>query len=102
MKILEYYDLDNPSINDTEYDALRRSYIDKYGAEDLNYVPGGLTDGFEKFQHPTPVTSLGKWTDGVDDEKELESRITELWPVVVEPKYDGLTVVAYPNENGSC
>lgn len=98
----EYYDLDNPSMNDTEYDALRRSYIDKYGAEDLNYVPGGLTDGFEKFQHPTPVTSLGKWTDGVDDEKELESKITELWPAVVEPKYDGLTVVAYPNENGSC
>ncbi|MBQ1416631.1 MAG: hypothetical protein IIY91_04875 [Selenomonas sp.] len=36
----EYYELDNPVLADEEYDALRRSYIDKYGAEDLNYVPG--------------------------------------------------------------
>jgi len=98
----EYYDLDNPTLSDAEYDELRRSYIDQYGAEDLNYVPGGVADGFEKFRHPTPVTSLGKWTKGVDDEADLKKQIEKLWPVEIQPKYDGLTVVAYPNADGSC
>ena len=30
----------NPSMSDEEYDRLRRSYIDQYGSEDLDYVPG--------------------------------------------------------------
>ena len=98
----EYYDLDNPSLSDAQYDELRRDYIDKYGAEDLNYVPGAAADGFEKFKHPTPVTSLGKWTKGVDDEADLKAQIEKLWPVEIQPKYDGLTVVAYPNADGSC
>ena len=98
----EYYDLDNPSMSDADYDELRRNYIDQYGAEDLNYVPGNVADGFEKFKHPTPVTSLGKWTKGVDDEADLKKQIEKLWPVEIQPKYDGLTVVAYPNADGSC
>lgn len=98
----EYYDLDNPTLSDAEYDQLRRDYISQYGADDLNYVPGGVTDGFEKFKHPTAVTSLGKWTKGVDDEGDLKAQIEKLWPVEVQPKYDGLTVVAYPNADGSC
>lgn len=98
----EYYDMDNPSMSDADYDELRRSYIDQYGAEDLNYVPGNAVDGFEKFRHPTPVTSLGKWTKGVDDEADLKKQIEKLWPVEIQPKYDGLTVVAYPNADGSC
>lgn len=97
-----YYDNDNPTMSDAEYDKLRRDYIDRYGTEDLNYVPGAAADGFEKFKHPTPVTSLGKWTKGVDSEEDLKKKIDELWPAIIEPKYDGLTVVAYPNEDGSC
>lgn len=98
----EYYDLDSPSMSDAEYDELRRSYIDQYGAEDLNYVPGNASGEFEKFRHPVPVTSLSKWTKGVDDEADLMKKIKELWPVEIQPKYDGLTVVAYPNADGSC
>jgi len=98
----EYYELDDPTLADEEYDALRRDYIDKYGAEDLNYVPGAATGDFDKFTHPTPVTSLSKWTKGVDDEADLNKKVAELWPVVMQPKFDGLTVVAYPNADGSC
>ena len=98
----EYYELDDPVLADEEYDALRRDYIDKYGAEDLNYVPGGATGDFDKFTHPSPVTSLSKWTKGVDDEADLVKKVEELWPVVIQPKFDGLTVVAYPNADGSC
>lgn len=98
----EYYELDNPVLADEEYDALRRSYIDKYGAEDLNYVPGSAAGDFDKFSHPHPVTSLSKWTKGVDSEADLVKKVAELWPVVIQPKYDGLTVVAYPNADGSC
>ena len=98
----EYYDLDNPTLSDAEYDQLRRDYIDQYGAEDLDYVPGNVSDGFKKFKHPAPVTSLGKWTKGADKEVDLLAEIKKLWPVEIQPKYDGLTVVAYPNKNGSC
>ena len=98
----EYYELDNPVLADEEYDALRRSYIDKYGADDLNYVPGSAAGDFDKFSHPHPVTSLSKWTKGVDSEADLVKKVAELWPVVIQPKYDGLTVVAYPNADGSC
>ena len=98
----EYYELDNPVLADEEYDALRRSYIDKYGAEDLNYVPGSASGEFDKFTHPSPVTSLSKWTKGVDSEADFAKKTAELWPVVIQPKYDGLTVVAYPNDDGSC
>ena len=98
----EYYDLDNPSMTDAEYDKLRRDYIDKYGTEDLDYVPGNVSEGFEKFKHPTPVTSLSKWTKGVDKKEDLIKKIKELWPIEIQPKYDGLTVVAYPNPDGSC
>lgn len=98
----EYYNLDNPSLSDAEYDMLRREYIDQYGPEDLNYVPGEASSEFTSFRHPTPVTSLGKWTAGVDNVDTLVEQIKKLWPVVIEPKYDGLTVVAYPQEDGSC
>ena len=98
----EYYELDDPTLADEEYDALRRDYIDKYGAEDLNYVPGAAAGDFDKFNHPFPVTSLSKWTKGVDAEADLIKKVEELWPVVMQPKFDGLTVVAYPHEDGSC
>jgi len=97
----EYYDLDNPSISDLEYDKLRKDYINLYGSKDLNYTPGNVKADFEKFKHPTPVVSLDKWTKDVDDKKVFIKKCNEFWPVEIQPKYDGLTVVVYPNSDGT-
>lgn len=96
----EYYDLDTPTLSDEEYDALRKSYIEKYGAEDLDYTPGGVSGEFTAFHHTTPVISLGKVKAG--ETEKILAGIKKLWPAVLEPKLDGLTVVAYPDEKGVC
>ena len=93
-----YYNLNNPTMTDQEYDALRTDYIEKYGSDDLNYVPGNSITS-RKFKHPIEVTSLAKVDE--DEVAKLKSEIKRLGSVVIEPKYDGLTVVAYPKENGS-
>lgn len=93
-----YYNLNNPTITDQEYDALRTDYIEKYGSDDLNYVPGNSITS-RKFKHPIEVTSLAKVDE--DEVAKLKSEINRLGSVVIEPKYDGLTVVAYPKEDGS-
>lgn len=93
-----YYNLNNPTMTDQEYDALRTDYIEKYGSDDLNYVPGDSITS-RKFKHPIEVTSLAKIDE--DEVAKLKSEIKRLDSVVIEPKYDGLTVVAYPKEDGS-
>lgn len=94
-----YYDLDAPVMSDSEYDSLRNSYIKRYGSADLNYTPGEASSEFEKFRHPTPVTSLAKFKE--NENKGILSAWKKLHPIVIEPKYDGLTVVAYPKGDGS-
>lgn len=93
-----YYNINNPTMTDQEYDALRTDYIEKYGSDDLNYVPGNSITS-RKFKHPIEVTSLAKVDE--DEVAKLKSEIKRLGSVVIEPKYDGLTVVAYPKEDGS-
>ncbi len=93
-----YYNLNNPTMTDQEYDVLRTDYIEKYGSDDLNYVPGNSITS-RKFKHPIEVTSLAKVDE--DEITKLKSEIKRLGSVVIEPKYDGLTVVAYPKEDGS-
>ena len=95
-----YYEDDNPIMLDSEYDNLRNEYIKLYGSDDLNYVPGNVSAGLKPFKHDVPVTSLAKIKEAETD--KAVNRISELWPVVIEPKFDGLTVVAYPNPDGSC
>ena len=93
-----YYNQDQPLLTDPEYDALRSDYIAKYGAEDLDYIPGKAV--FEPYEHEVPVASLAKVKEG--EAAKIEAAASKLWPVVVEPKLDGLTVVAYPADDGSC
>ena len=94
-----YYENDNPLLSDAAYDELRKSYIEQYGSTDLDYTPGAVTEGFQPFHHPVPVTSLAKIKDGETD--KLHKWREKLSPIVLEPKYDGLTVVAYPQKDGS-
>ena len=88
-----YYNADSPIMSDTEYDELRRSYIEQYGEKDLDYVPGNVKKGLRSFTHPTPVTSLDKVQS--KNEKILREQLTKLFPVVMQPKIDGLTIVVY-------
>lgn len=55
-----YYVADRPLLSDAAYDELRKSYIDTYGPEDLDYTPGAVAKEFMPFHHPVPVTSLAK------------------------------------------
>lgn len=92
-----YYDNADPIMSDQEYDILRATYIARYGTEDLDYVPGKPVTT-RRFKHPVEVTSLAKVDE--NDIKKLNAEITRLSPTVLEPKYDGLTVVAYPDGHG--
>ena len=80
-----YYEDDAPTITDEAYDALRKEYIDKYGASDLDYTPGAVAKDFVPFHHPIPVTSLAKIKDG--ETGKLYKWREKLSPVILEPKF---------------
>ncbi len=107
-----YYVLARPVISDAEYDAL----MDELRALEAQFpqliTPDSPTqrvgsrpaEGFRKVRHPVPVLSLDK----VTNREELfawHRRIRKLLPeehpplaYVVEPKFDGLTVVLHYEE----
>lgn len=87
-----YYNQDSPEISDIEYDALKARYLELTGLEEYDYVPGKAM--FNKVEHTTPILSLDKVQ--ITDKDKLRAEINRLWPIVIEPKFDGLTVVAYP------
>lgn len=92
-----YYNKNKSVVTDEEYDTYRRKYIELYGKESLDYVPGSVSSIFKKYKHKVPVISLGKFQETELDKIKLYC--DKLFPIVIEPKYDGLTVVAYPTEN---
>ena len=87
-----YYNQDKPIISDYEYDALKNQYVELYGEYD--YVPGEAQ--FSKFEHTELILSLDKVQ--ISDTEKLRAEIDRLWPIVIEPKFDGLTIVAYPGQ----
>ena len=88
-----YYNQDSPEISDAEYDRLKNKYIELYGEYD--YVPGKANKNSIKYTHTSPILSLDKVQ--ITDEDKLRAEIKRLYPVVVQPKMDGLTVVYYPD-----
>ena len=103
-----YYVLDDPEITDAEFDSLFRELqaLEEQNPElsDPNSptvrVGGAIADRFQKVQHQVPVLSLAN-AFGVEDLHRWRDRLLRLLPeeeqarlaYVVEPKFDGLTVV---------
>jgi DNA ligase (NAD+) len=104
-----YYVLDDPVISDAEYDALMRKLRELEEAHPEMITPDSPTqrvgaaplDRFEKVRHPQPILSLANAMNA-DEVREWFARISKLLPTgvspdklafVVEPKFDGLTVV---------
>jgi len=104
-----YYVLDSPVISDGEFDAL----VDALRDIETQYpelvtpdsptqrVGGAPAEGFVKVTHPAPILSLDKATTP-EELAAWETRIAKLLPedapplaYVVEPKFDGLTVVLH-------
>lgn len=88
-----YYNNDDSLISDCEYDNLKEEYIKLYG--EYNYVPGNASNKFEKYEHSTYVSSLGK--KQITDKEGIKKELERLWPVVIQEKADGLTLVTYPD-----
>lgn len=97
-KILDYYDnlyynKDISEITDYEYDAIKEEYLKLTNQQEYDYVPGIAK--FNKIEHTTSILSLDKVQ--ITDQANLKAHIERLWPIVIEPKFDGLTVVYYPD-----
>jgi DNA ligase (NAD+) len=104
-----YYVLDEPVVSDAEYDAL----MDELRALEAEHpelvtpdsptqrVSGQPAEGFTKVEHPAPILSLDKASDG-EEIRAWWERVSKFLPEgapppawVVEPKLDGLTVVLH-------
>lgn len=98
-----YYVLDRPSLTDTRYDELYRELVsleaqwpdlDDPGSP-TKRVPGAVAEGFESFEHPTPMLSMNnvasdgdfaEWVDTLD--RYLQDEEDRAY--AVEPKIDGV------------
>lgn len=80
-------------VSDEEYDALKERYIEEYG--EYEFVPNEGETGFKRVKHIYPLLSLDKVQ--LSDETELRKRLTKLWPVVIQPKFDGLSIEIQPD-----
>ena len=105
-----YYVLDNPEINDMEFDDLMNSLIDfeeQYPEYDDSFSPtkrvgGGLIDGFKNVKHKYPMLSLSN-TYSEEDVVEFDNRVKKSLSVdeieySCELKYDGVAIsIIYEN-----
>ena len=99
-----YYVLDDPEIEDPEYDRLFRDLLvleEKYPSlatpdSPTQRVGGGVSDAFVEVEHVAPLLSL----DSIQEESELRDFCKrmerelgrEFVAYSLEPKYDGLSV----------
>ena len=98
----EYYTEDQPTVSDSEYDKLYRELVELEKTHPELILPnsptqevGGLVlDGFEKYQHETPLYSL---QDAFSREEleEFDRRVKAEFPnasYMAELKIDGLSI----------
>jgi DNA ligase (NAD+) len=101
-----YYQEDNPSVSDADYDALRQELIaleDRFPElittdSPTQKVGAKAAKGFQKIKHPVPMLSLGNVfsEEEVGDFLDRIRRFLGLKPdenieIVAEPKIDGLS-----------
>ncbi len=97
-----YYDLDSPTISDSEYDKLYYQLVDLeketgvvLPSSPTLRVGGEVLEGFQKKEHPKKLYSLNK----VRDEEDLKSWMSDMasynpkMTFSVEYKFDGLHLV---------
>ncbi|RRR54467.1 NAD-dependent DNA ligase LigA [Streptococcus suis] len=98
----EYYQLDQPSVSDSEYDTLYRELVELETAHPELILPdspthrvgGKVLDGFEKYSHVYPLFSL----QDAFSREELEAfdqRVRKEFPratYICELKIDGLSI----------
>ena len=89
-----YYNQDISEISDFEYNKLKDEYVEKYG--EYEYVPGEASKDSKKYTHRTNVSSLAKLQ--ITDEEGIRKEIERLWPITIQKKFDGLTLVSYPQD----
>lgn len=95
----EYYNNKEAIIEDVEYNTLLDRYYELTGKE-YDFIPGEITSD-NKVEHTHPIMSLDKVK--ITDEERLRAEIKRLGEgtgVIIEPKFDGLTIVKYPD--GKC
>lgn len=84
-------------ITDEEYDALKDKYIAEYGEYD--FIPNEGNTDFNKVKHKYPLLSLDKLQlDNIDGIKNI---VNKLWPVIIEEKYDGLSIEIQIDDNNN-
>lgn len=85
----EAYYSGESKVTDEEYDTLKAIYVEQYGEYD--FVPNeGEVKHFVKTKHLCPLKSLDKVQ--ITDEDKLRTELERLWPVIIQPKFDGLSI----------
>ena len=91
----QYYNNGKSLIPDPMYDELKDIYLKWKGISEYDYVPGDVTSS-KTVKHDRKILSLKK----VKTEEELRKEIEVLMPCMAQPKFDGITIVIYPQRNG--
>lgn len=105
----EYYVMDNPTVEDAEYDKLMQELLqieEKHPDWVTNDSPsmrvgGEVLEGFEKVEHKIPMLSLANAfneQDLLDFDRRIREKVGEDREYMCELKIDGLAVsLAYEN-----
>lgn len=88
-----YYNQQETLISDQEYDKLKEEYLRLIGEE--NDFVSGKINSKDKVKHTFRVSSLAKIKANEID--KLRKELEKLFPVIIQPKLDGISMVDYGN-----
>ena len=91
-----YYNREEELVTDEEYNALVKKYLELTGQDEYNFVPGKIEQG-KRIKHPYPIISLAKVQ--ITDKETIRKELERLWPVSIQWKLDGATLMFYNNDN---